>query len=624
MSFFIKFQGFVQKGAGMASNKESSCGLFDRARLGISSALENFRSGKFPVTRLFTSSFKRTGKKTRILKQKYSHSRTRNYRRNDSGASQLLAQKGSPASNKAAIPGKSLPKLTLPKFTLSKFTLPKLSFSKLSLPAIPKISIPKFTLNRFSLPSLSFNRYSASGATSKGFSLPGGSVPPGVHRFLNVKTAVIVLLIVCLFSTFIYGNTKVAAFALEKDGKQIAVVTDKEAAEIAIVELKAEKTDAWKRRVDVTQKIAFKKIQAKRFDIDKVSGLKPLLNRELTFVAVATGIKVNGEVAVVVKDEQEALDILEQLKGFYNSKEGFKVENIAFRENVELVDVPVALKEVLPAEDALRLLKDGREKKVTHVVESGESLWVIARNYDMHVEDLQKANPSLKGEKLDIGQELNLVAVEPLINVQVTGEITLEEAVPYKVVVKTNKSMWRGTEKVKASGENGLRKVTYRMVMSNGEVVDKEVLNEQVLKPVKDKVVERGTRIVVASRGGGGKIGWPISGKITSSYGRRWGRMHTGLDIDGYKGQPIGAAADGKVTSTGWEGAYGNMVTIKHDNGLVTRYAHLSKISVSSGDKVERGDLIGYVGSTGRSTGSHLHFEVLSGGKFQNPMNYLK
>jgi murein DD-endopeptidase MepM/ murein hydrolase activator NlpD len=237
---------------------------------------------------------------------------------------------------------------------------------------------------------------------------------------------------------------------------------------------------------------------------------------------------------------------------------------------------------------------------------------------------LRKANPSITGEHLDLGQEINLVALEPMINVVTTGERTAKEPLPYKVVIKTDRNLWRGREKVKTRGENGLREVTYKLVLKNGTEVSRDVLNEKVLKSATDQVVIRGSKYVVASRGGGGIIGWPIGGRITSPFGMRWGSMHTGIDIDGTTGQPVGAAAEGIVISTGWEGAYGKIVAIRHGNGLVTRYAHLSKIEVSVGQKVARGDLIGLIGTTGRSTGSHLHFEVISGGRFENPVKFLK
>ena len=115
----------------------------------------------------------------------------------------------------------------------------------------------------------------------------------------------------------------------------------------------------------------------------------------------------------------------------------------------------------------------------------------------------------------------------------------------------------------------------------------------------------------------------PTRGSISSRYGSRWGRMHWGLDIACRTGTPIKAADGGTVKSAGYNGAYGYMIEVNHGNGYVTRYAHCSKIYVKSGDKVYKGQTIGAVGSTGRSTGPHLHFEVLKNGVHQNPAKYL-
>lgn len=112
--------------------------------------------------------------------------------------------------------------------------------------------------------------------------------------------------------------------------------------------------------------------------------------------------------------------------------------------------------------------------------------------------------------------------------------------------------------------------------------------------------------------------------RYTSGFGRRWGRMHEGTDLAGAYGSPIYATADGVVTHSGWENGYGNLVTIKHEFGLETRYGHMSKTRVKVGQKVSRGDRIGDMGNTGRSTGTHLHYEVRVNGTPVNPMTYIK
>jgi murein DD-endopeptidase MepM/ murein hydrolase activator NlpD len=116
---------------------------------------------------------------------------------------------------------------------------------------------------------------------------------------------------------------------------------------------------------------------------------------------------------------------------------------------------------------------------------------------------------------------------------------------------------------------------------------------------------------------------WPVNAPITSPFGWRWGRMHEGIDLGAAYGTPIAAAASGVVIYAGWEGGYGNLVVIDHGGGLATAYGHQSRIAVSVGQSVTQGETIGYVGSTGHSTGPHLHFEVRVNGQAVDPLGYL-
>jgi murein DD-endopeptidase MepM/ murein hydrolase activator NlpD len=116
---------------------------------------------------------------------------------------------------------------------------------------------------------------------------------------------------------------------------------------------------------------------------------------------------------------------------------------------------------------------------------------------------------------------------------------------------------------------------------------------------------------------------WPLCAPVTSEYGPRWGRMHNGIDQGASTGTPIGASKAGTVIFSGWQGGYGRMVMIDHGDGVVTAYAHLSSASVSQGQSVSQGSTIGAVGSTGNSTGPHLHFETRVNGSPVNPRQYL-
>lgn len=148
-----------------------------------------------------------------------------------------------------------------------------------------------------------------------------------------------------------------------------------------------------------------------------------------------------------------------------------------------------------------------------------------------------------------------------------------------------------------------------------------------------EREADRLERLLAEQQSGGGEapsvMQWPVRGRISSPFGYRIHpitgakKLHTGLDIAAPQGTPIGAAASGTVIFAGWFGSYGYTVIIDHGGGVATLYAHQSRVAVSKGETVAAGDVIGYVGSTGLSTGPHVHFEVRQQGTPTDPMPFL-
>lgn len=167
-----------------------------------------------------------------------------------------------------------------------------------------------------------------------------------------------------------------------------------------------------------------------------------------------------------------------------------------------------------------------------------------------------------------------------------------------------------------------------KLVTAESKLNEKE---QSIIEQKEKQEQQKKQKTTVTSRGGTGRKDSgnastaPLKSYsyISSPYGMRNGRMHTGTDFAATTGTPIYAWKSGTVTQASWNGGYGNFIEIKHSDGTVSRYAHLSKYAISSGQEVYKGQVIGYVGSTGNSTGPHLHFEIKINGNFVNPMNYL-
>jgi len=197
---------------------------------------------------------------------------------------------------------------------------------------------------------------------------------------------------------------------------------------------------------------------------------------------------------------------------------------------------------------------------------------------------------------------------------------TYRVAVPFGTKYVDSDKYYKGTQTLKNNGTNGENLVTAEITYIGDEEVSREIVQVEVLKAPVDKVVLVGTKVkpVAAPTG---KFVRPVRGGYTTS---RFSGGHRGVDLVVPLGTTVSAADGGTVIYAGYSSSYGNHVKIKHSDGFVTLYAHLNSISVKYGDKVYQGQEIGKCGSTGNSTGPHVHFEIIKNGVLVNPELYIK
>lgn len=344
------------------------------------------------------------------------------------------------------------------------------------------------------------------------------------------------------------------------------------------------------------------------------------------------GLRIGKDVVLTLPNEQEAdLVLAEYKKHFAAGSANDKINSVEIVEKITIVPAKIDPGQLKTTDEALAFLLKGNVSETKYKIQQDDSLWSIARNNDMLVKEIIAGNPGLTEDTvLQLDQQIKIVKVQPYLTVVCKGTRTVNEVVPFDVVTKTDSQIASGNRVVKQEGKDGEKVVTYSYVEQNGSLVEKQVVKEEVTTKPVDQVIAMGPSrkayVTVATSRGSGRVSglsWPISGPITSYYGSRWGSFHTGIDIDGVTGQPYEAAASGTVTFAGYDGGYGYCIIIDHGNGVATRYGHSSKLKVHAGQHVSKGQIIGLVGSTGHSTGSHLHFEIIINGSTVNPLNYL-
>lgn len=445
------------------------------------------------------------------------------------------------------------------------------------------------------------------------------------EKFL-AGAAVVLVLVVALVSVSV--NT---CYEVSVDGENVCYISNTTELDQVLKELQAE-ADA-NTNADMTEAVLATDIEVvakhKLFvETADEEELTQLINDKIRWQVPGAKIVVNNGESVLsfatLAEAQSVLDTLTQ--NALDANSDAQILSTRFYEDIVAEEGNVDANEILTTEEALATISAGKEAVKIHTVVSGESLWTIARDNGTTVSSLNELNPGLREDRLQIGQEIKLNKIEPTINVVVEKVVTVTESIPYGETVKESSSLMKGETQVVTKGVEGSKDVTYQISEYNGNTLEKVTLSEVVTKEPVNKVVNKGTAVVASSSrsSAGGTLNWPTKGTISSPYGKRGSGFHTGIDIANKKGTTVSAAAGGTVKSAGWSGGYGYCIIVDHGNGMKTRYAHLSKINCKVGDSVSRGEKIGEVGSTGNSTGPHLHFEVIINGSTKNPINYLK
>ena len=352
--------------------------------------------------------------------------------------------------------------------------------------------------------------------------------------------------------------------------------------------------------------------------------LTQALRENLVYLSVGYVISVNGQDVVALATEEEARGAISDLRADYINRycasQNATVEEVLIKEAIDFECKSVPTESIRTREEAVRILARGTDKTLSYIVQRGDSLWAIAQANQLTVDDLRRANPELEGDLLQIGQELNLVVPDPYVTLSSRETVVFTVNIPYSLQVKEDPEKWPWQETVIQAGKNGQKEVTQVVIKENGKETSRITLSEKILSYPVTKIVSRGTKQVPTM--GSGQMVWPVQGTITSNFGWRWGSLHQGVDIGAARGTSVLAADSGMVAFVGWNGGYGNLVKIDHGGGKQTWYAHLDRFAVEVGASVNKGDVIGYVGSTGNSTGPHLHFEVRIDGTAKDPLSF--
>lgn len=354
------------------------------------------------------------------------------------------------------------------------------------------------------------------------------------------------------------------------------------------------------------------------------------------------GLYVDGQLKAACADEAAIQKVLDEVKAPYASDESNT--RIEFVEDV-VVKKGMFASDTLKTEEELRaMFRSDSDQPAYYVCEDGDYMSTVAEKFGMTTAQLKALNPNVKETEIYEGRRLNIAAPDIYLQVKTVKTLVYEDEIAFSVIREKNSDMYVNTTKVKTAGVNGVKRITAEVTYVDGKQISKTIVDTEVIKEPVNKVIYVGTKKRASySSSSSGSSGY-VSGNYVQGSGKASGNFrcplpgayvscgwygysgHRAVDLclrGGTLNAAVYAADGGTVEYSGWSGGYGNLIRIRHSNGYVTYYAHLNARYVSAGDKVSKGQMIGRAGSTGNSTGPHLHFEIRYNGTPVNPLNYI-
>lgn len=442
------------------------------------------------------------------------------------------------------------------------------------------------------------------------------------HRFLQAAVFLTAGLLLTIFAAnrVLYTTGTTLSF----EGVELGTVASEEEALAAVQRVESSISQKLGSRYSLSpESLSYTTGVAYRGTLVEEADLEEALSQSLRVVEHGYALYVNGEFIGATQTEGALDELMAQVATPYRNENTVSID---FVEDWEIRECDLPIEDFTNLADVALLLNSVKAGEQTYTVEAGDCWSVIAEDHNMTSQDLLRMNPGYDIDRLQIGDVLVTSQQVPYLTVRATQMEYYVADIPYEIEYVDDNTMWEGDTRVITKGAYGTADTAARVTYEGVDEVERVIESQTIITEPVTEVQARGT-LERPSWAPTGSFRWPTSGSITSKYGYRnifgGSSFHGGIDIANSYGTDIVAADGGVVCYAGWMSGYGYLVQIDHQNGYVTYYGHNSSLLVSVGDKVFKGQHIAEMGSTGRSTGNHCHFEVRVNGERTNPINLL-
>ncbi len=422
------------------------------------------------------------------------------------------------------------------------------------------------------------------------------------------------LTMVVVASTFFSVGVKVFI-----DGEPVGYMNSQSDFNEAVTFVEKRASEILERPYSISSDVTFELGVVSREEVISKQQLQSIFFSDIEEVSMLYAITVDGQVVGASKNRETLQRMLDEL--LYVGDPNVKAE---FQQDVQITQRYVDALQLLSYDEIRAKLTSNIHDARTYTIRSGDTVDKIAQENGITREDLVALNPGIKSSNLRAGRKVTIAKAVPFLSVKAIRHVTYTETIPFETKKVNSSELYKGKTAVSVQGKVGTRQVTADITYVDNKEVSREILESKVVREPVTQVVSVGTK-ARPSTAATGSLRRPVSGAIISSpYGYRRGKFHSGVDFALASGSRVSAADGGTVTHAGWKrGGWGYLVIINHGNGMETYYAHNSKVLVSVGQKVAKGEQIARVGSTGNSSGPHVHFEVHVNGRHVNPWKYM-